>query len=164
MTKGADMDLQLAGRTAIITGGSLGIGLASAKTLAKLGVRPALVARRKEPLDAAVKEIADEMDVASTDLVMPDQPQAPELPKTRTGLRPAVGVGSSAGVAANARSTVGKPAVQRRTVSAGETAGPERMAAPRRSMGPITPSRLGGVGAAEGAVQLQSAASAGVAV
>ena len=97
-----------------------------------------------------LKEIADEMDVASTDLVMPDQPQAPELPKTRTGLRPAVGVGSSAGVAANARSTVGKPAVQRRTVSAGETAGPERMAAPRRSMGPITPGRLGGVGAAEG--------------
>lgn len=44
----------LAGRTAIVTGGSKGIGLSTALQLAANGVRVALVARTKETLDEAV--------------------------------------------------------------------------------------------------------------
>ena len=52
------MDLELAGKTALITGGSKGIGFASAMRLAEEGCNVALVARRKELLDRAADEIA----------------------------------------------------------------------------------------------------------
>jgi NAD(P)-dependent dehydrogenase (short-subunit alcohol dehydrogenase family) len=52
------MDLELVGRTAIITGGSRGIGKAIAFELAREGVDLALCARDKATLDATSNEIA----------------------------------------------------------------------------------------------------------
>ena len=48
------MDLDLAGRTALITGGSKGIGFGVAQTLAAEGCRVHLAARDQETLDTAV--------------------------------------------------------------------------------------------------------------
>lgn len=53
------MDLQLKGKTALITGGSEGIGKGIAMGLAKEGVDIAICARRKGPLDDTAKEIRD---------------------------------------------------------------------------------------------------------
>ena len=52
------MDLGLAGRTALVTGGSSGFGRAVALRLAAEGAPIALVARREEPLRAAAAEVA----------------------------------------------------------------------------------------------------------
>ncbi len=51
------MDLELQGRTAAITGGSMGIGKGIALALAGEGVDVAICARHKEPLEEAAKEI-----------------------------------------------------------------------------------------------------------
>ena len=51
------MDLGLAGRVAIITGGSKGIGYASALGLAHEGAQVAICARGRERLEQAVQEI-----------------------------------------------------------------------------------------------------------
>jgi 3-oxoacyl-[acyl-carrier protein] reductase len=53
------MDLKLAGRTALITGGSKGIGLATAKWFAAEGVNLALVARSADDLAKAAHEIGN---------------------------------------------------------------------------------------------------------
>jgi NAD(P)-dependent dehydrogenase (short-subunit alcohol dehydrogenase family) len=52
------MDLKLSGKTALVTGGSEGIGKGIALALAKEGVDVAMCARRKEPLEATAAEIA----------------------------------------------------------------------------------------------------------
>src|SRR5471032_3041233 len=52
------MDLQLNGKTALVTGGSEGIGKGIALALAKEGVDVAICARRKEPLEKTANEIA----------------------------------------------------------------------------------------------------------
>jgi len=54
-TRGADS--LLAGRTALVTGASRGIGLACARALAARGVRVAMLARSEEVLRAAAREI-----------------------------------------------------------------------------------------------------------
>ncbi len=51
------MDISLAGRTALITGGSKGLGLAIATRFAGSGADVAIVARGRETLDQAVKAI-----------------------------------------------------------------------------------------------------------
>ena len=51
------MDLQLAGKTALVTGASMGIGRAIARGLAAEGVKVAIVARRTELLDTLSAEI-----------------------------------------------------------------------------------------------------------
>jgi 3-oxoacyl-[acyl-carrier protein] reductase len=51
------MNVSLAGRTAIVTGGSKGIGFAIATRFAASGAEVAIVARGREALDAAVKSI-----------------------------------------------------------------------------------------------------------
>src|SRR3954452_21233159 len=51
------MEVSLSGRSAIITGGSKGIGFAIAKRFAESGVDVAIVARGRESLDAAVSDI-----------------------------------------------------------------------------------------------------------
>jgi len=53
------MDVSLAGRTAVITGGSKGIGLAIATRFAASGADVAIVARGREALDDAVKTIGE---------------------------------------------------------------------------------------------------------
>jgi NAD(P)-dependent dehydrogenase (short-subunit alcohol dehydrogenase family) len=54
------MDLQLNGKTALVTGGSEGIGKAITRALAREGVNVAICARRKDVLEAAASEIAKE--------------------------------------------------------------------------------------------------------
>src|SRR4029450_12818582 len=54
------MDLKLKGKTALVTGGSEGIGKGIARALAREGVDVAICARRKEPLETAANEIAKE--------------------------------------------------------------------------------------------------------
>src|SRR6266446_1875223 len=54
------MDLGLQGKRAIVTGGSLGIGKAIARELAREGADVAIVARTKDQLEAAAKELAAE--------------------------------------------------------------------------------------------------------
>ena len=51
------MDLQLRGKTALVTGASMGIGRAIAKGLAAEGVRVAVLARRTELLETLADEI-----------------------------------------------------------------------------------------------------------
>jgi NAD(P)-dependent dehydrogenase (short-subunit alcohol dehydrogenase family) len=52
------MDLGLKGKHAIVTGGSLGIGKAIARDLAREGADVAIVARTKDTLEAAARELA----------------------------------------------------------------------------------------------------------
>jgi 3-oxoacyl-[acyl-carrier protein] reductase len=54
------MDLQLKGKTALVTGGSEGIGKGIALALAREGVDIAICSRRKEPLEAVAAAIAKE--------------------------------------------------------------------------------------------------------
>ena len=54
------MDLQLSGKTALVTGASQGIGRATANSLAAEGVQTAIAARRHELLNELADEIAQE--------------------------------------------------------------------------------------------------------
>jgi 3-oxoacyl-[acyl-carrier protein] reductase len=59
------MDLALAGRFAVVGGASQGIGYAIARLLAAEGAAVAMVARKREPLEAACARIADETGAAT---------------------------------------------------------------------------------------------------
>ncbi len=52
------MDTSLTAKTALITGGSLGLGLAMAKHFYSAGANVAILARSPETLDEAAAEIA----------------------------------------------------------------------------------------------------------
>lgn len=52
------MDLDLSGRVAIVTGGSKGIGKATAMLLAREGCRVSICGRRKEALEKAAEEVS----------------------------------------------------------------------------------------------------------
>ncbi|GAB4021529.1 SDR family NAD(P)-dependent oxidoreductase [Spirosoma koreense] len=55
------MDLQIRGKTALVTGSTAGIGLAIAKTLAQEGADVILNGRNKERVDALVRQLTDEL-------------------------------------------------------------------------------------------------------
>jgi NAD(P)-dependent dehydrogenase (short-subunit alcohol dehydrogenase family) len=70
------MDLGLQGKTAMVTGGSKGIGLAVAKALMAEGVRVGIVARGQAGLDAALMQLSGQGGQAfavAADLVDPAQ-------------------------------------------------------------------------------------------
>ena len=54
------MDLELKGKTAIVTGGSRGIGKAIGREFGLEGVDVALVARGQEALEETARELAEE--------------------------------------------------------------------------------------------------------
>lgn len=54
------MDLKLAGKACLVTGASAGIGVGIARSLAREGVRLAILARRRDPMEALADELAAE--------------------------------------------------------------------------------------------------------
>jgi 3-oxoacyl-[acyl-carrier protein] reductase len=62
------MDLQLAGKSALVTGGSKGIGLACARTLAAEGCRVHIASRNRERLQDAAKSIPNDPRIHVADL------------------------------------------------------------------------------------------------
>lgn len=74
------MDLQLSGKTCLVTGASAGIGTAIARTMAREGTRLAILARRRDRLEVLADAIASETGsrpvVIVADLMAPDAPEA----------------------------------------------------------------------------------------
>src|SRR5258708_8182263 len=72
------MDLELKGRTALVSGASMGIGRASGGTVAAEGVRMAVVARRGERLETLAKEMGAgggiKPAIIVADVMAPDSP------------------------------------------------------------------------------------------
>lgn len=64
--------MRIDGIHAIVTGGSQGIGLATARLLAQRSARVSIVARNRERLDAAVAEIGGQARAAAADVTDPD--------------------------------------------------------------------------------------------
>ncbi|MEV7158407.1 SDR family oxidoreductase [Streptomyces misionensis] len=62
---------QLEGKTAVVTGGSTGIGLATAARLASEGAHVFITGRRKEALDRAVGSIGDSVTAVPGDIAQP---------------------------------------------------------------------------------------------
>ena len=69
------MDLQISGKTALVTGASAGIGRAIAKSLAGEGVRLAVVARRRGLLETLQTEIGAKLVIIECDFMKEDAPQ-----------------------------------------------------------------------------------------
>jgi NAD(P)-dependent dehydrogenase (short-subunit alcohol dehydrogenase family) len=70
------MDLQLAGRVAIVTGASRGIGRAIAQTLAAEGMKLVLAARSRDQLDELAAALGTDCLVQAVDLRTPEVPEA----------------------------------------------------------------------------------------
>ena len=63
--------MRLSGRTALITGGGSGIGLATARRFVAEGARVVLTGRRRDVLDAAVSELGSAAAAAQGDVTDP---------------------------------------------------------------------------------------------
>jgi 3-oxoacyl-[acyl-carrier protein] reductase len=63
------MDLSLKGRTALVTGASMGIGRGIATALAREGVRLAVAARRRNLLEELEKELGTKLVIVEADLL-----------------------------------------------------------------------------------------------
>ena len=66
------MDLGIRGRTALVTGASMGIGRGIASALAREGVRLAVVARRRNLLEELEKELGQKLLIIECDLLQPN--------------------------------------------------------------------------------------------
>ena len=66
------MDLQISDKSALVTGGSSGLGLATAKALAAEGVRVAIASRSAEKLGRAVAELPPGSAAFQADLASPE--------------------------------------------------------------------------------------------
>jgi len=69
------MELELRGKTALVTGASMGIGRGIAKALTKEGVRLAVVARRVDLLKELEKEIGAKLVIIEQDFLQEGAPQ-----------------------------------------------------------------------------------------
>src|SRR5260221_7332043 len=63
------MDLELKDKVAVITGGSVGIGLAVAEGLAAEGVHLVLAARQEERVKSGAKQVAEKLKVGAVGVV-----------------------------------------------------------------------------------------------
>src|SRR5260221_7471129 len=69
------MDLGIAGRTALVTGASIGIGRGVASALSKEGVRLAVVARRKNLLEQLQDELKTRIVIIECDFLQKNAPE-----------------------------------------------------------------------------------------
>jgi len=69
------MDLQLSGRTALVTGASMGIGRGIARALAQEGVKLAVVARRRNLLEELQKELKASLVIIQQDFLEEGAPE-----------------------------------------------------------------------------------------
>src|ERR1700687_4206977 len=69
------MDLGIRGKTALVTGASMGIGRGIAAALAKEGVRLAVVARRRNLLEELEGELEADLVIIECDLMREDAPE-----------------------------------------------------------------------------------------
>jgi 3-oxoacyl-[acyl-carrier protein] reductase len=70
------MDLGIRGKTALVTGASMGIGRGIATALAGEGVRLAVVARRRNLLEELEKELGQKLVIIEQDFLKPGAPEA----------------------------------------------------------------------------------------
>ena len=68
------MELELSGRTALVTGASIGIGRGIALALAREGVKLAVVARRRELLETLQAECGQKLAIVAVDFMQEDAP------------------------------------------------------------------------------------------
>jgi 3-oxoacyl-[acyl-carrier protein] reductase len=69
------MELGIRGRTALVTGASMGIGKGIATALAREGVKLAVVARRRHLLEELEKELQAKLVIIECDFLKPDAPE-----------------------------------------------------------------------------------------
>jgi 3-oxoacyl-[acyl-carrier protein] reductase len=69
------MELGIRGKTALVTGASMGIGKGIATALAREGVRLAVVARRRNLLEELEKELGQKLVIIERDLMEEDSPE-----------------------------------------------------------------------------------------
>jgi len=70
------MDLGIRGKTALVTGASMGIGKGIATALAREGVRLAVVARRRNLLEELEKELGQKLVIIQQDFMAEAAPEA----------------------------------------------------------------------------------------
>jgi 3-oxoacyl-[acyl-carrier protein] reductase len=70
------MDLGIRGKTALVTGASMGIGRGIASALAREGVRLAVVARRRNLLEELEKELGQKLVIIQQDFMAEEAPEA----------------------------------------------------------------------------------------
>ncbi|MGH8667801.1 MAG: SDR family NAD(P)-dependent oxidoreductase [Burkholderiales bacterium] len=70
------MNLQLAGRSALVTGASMGIGRAIAKALVAEGVKVAVMARRRSLLEELEKEAGQKLVIIESDFLQEGAPES----------------------------------------------------------------------------------------
>jgi 3-oxoacyl-[acyl-carrier protein] reductase len=70
------LNLQLTGRTALVTGASMGIGRGIAAALLKEGVRVAVMARRRNLLEQLEKDLGQKLVIIECDFMKEDAPAA----------------------------------------------------------------------------------------